>query len=230
MPSLTAAPPATLAARHLRYERGGRIVLDDVSLTVGPETCLGVVGPNGVGKSTLLQLLAGLLVPVAGAVRLDPPTATVGYLSQEHTAAGEETVRDALLRRTGVAVAEDALAAAAAGLASGGPGADDRYATALSRYESISAGDFEARLVTTLERVGLPPDAGDQPVDTLSGGQEARIALAAVLLSRFDITLLDEPTNDLDFDGLARLEEMVEAAPRRHGDRLARPGLPRSAP
>jgi ATPase subunit of ABC transporter with duplicated ATPase domains len=210
MPSLIAAPPATLAARHLRYERDGRIVLDDVSLTVGPETCLGVVGPNGVGKSTLLQLLAGLLVPVAGGVRLDPPTATVGYLSQEQASAREETVRDALLRRTGVAVAEDALTAAAAGLASGGPGADDRYATALSRYESISAGDFEARLVTTLERVGLPPGAGDQPVDTLSGGQEARTALAAVLLSRFDITLLDEPTNDLDFDGLARLEEMVE--------------------
>ncbi len=210
MPFLTAAPPATLAARHLSYERGGRVVLDDVSLTVGPETCLGVVGPNGVGKSTLLQLLAGLLVPVTGKVRLDPPTATVGYLSQEHASVGEGTVRDALLRRTGVAVAEDALAAAAAGLASGDPGADDRYVTALSRYESISAGDFEARLVTTLERVGLLSDAGDQPVDTLSGGQEARVALAAVLLSRFDITLLDEPTNDLDFDGLARLEEMVE--------------------
>ena len=210
MPSLTAAAPATLAARHLRYERGGRIVLDDVSLTVGPATCLGVVGPNGVGKSTLLQLLAGLFEPVAGDVRLDPPTATVGYLSQEHASAGEETVRDVLLRRTGVAVAEDALAAAGADLASGDPGADDRYATALSRYESISAGDFEARLVTTLERVGLPPGAGGQPVDTLSGGQEARVALAAVLLSRFDVTLLDEPTNDLDFDGLARLEEMVE--------------------
>ena len=51
----------------------------------GPATCLGVVGPNGVGKSTLLQILAGLLVPTAGDVRVDPPTATVGYLSQEHT-------------------------------------------------------------------------------------------------------------------------------------------------
>ncbi len=214
MPPFPAVPPATLAARHLRHERSGRLVLDDVSLTVGPETCLGVVGPNGIGKSTLLQLLAGLLEPVSGSVRIDPPAATVGYLSQEHTASGDETVRDALLRRTGVAAAEEALATAAAGLAAVETGADDRYVSALARYESASAGDFEARLVTTLEQVGLPADVGGQRVATLSGGQEARVALAAVLLSRFDITLLDEPTNDLDFDGLDRLEDMVD---RRRG-------------
>ena len=106
MSPLTSAPPAVLVARHLRYDRAGRTVLDDVSLSVGPATRLGVVGPNGVGKSTLLQILAGLVVPAAGDVRLDPPTATVGYLNQEHVAAGDETVRAALYRRTGVAAAE----------------------------------------------------------------------------------------------------------------------------
>ena len=85
----------------------------------------------------------------------------------------------------------------------------ERYATALARYEAAAAGDFEARLVTTLEHVGLPADLADQAVATLSGGQQARADLAAVLLARFDITLLDEPTNDLDFEGLARLEELV---------------------
>ncbi len=209
MSSLTAAPPATLVARHLRHERGGQTVLDDVSLTVDPATCLGVVGPNGVGKSTLLQILAGLLEPVAGDVRVDPPTATVGYLSQEHAPAGLETVRAALYRRTGIAAAEADLSAAAAALGAGGAQADDRYAATLARYESISAGDFEARLVTTLGQVGLPVPLAGQPVSTLSGGQGARVALAAILLARFDITLLDEPTNDLDFDGLSRLEEMV---------------------
>jgi len=209
MPSLTAAPPATLVAHRLRHERGGQPVLDDVSLTVDPATCLGVVGPNGVGKSTLLQILAGLLEPVAGDVRVDPPTATVGYLSQEHAPAGVETVRAALYRRTGIAAAEADLSAAAAALGAGEARADDRYATALARYESISAGDFEARLVSTLGQVGLPVPLAGQPVATLSGGQGARVALAAILLARFDITLLDEPTNDLDFDGLSRLEEMV---------------------
>jgi len=206
---LLASPPATLVAHHLRHERGGRAVLDDVSLTVGPDVCLGVVGPNGVGKSTLLQILAGLLVPAAGEVRIDSPTATVGYLSQEHVTAAGETVRAALYRRTGVAAAEADLAAAATALGKGGTGAEDRYAEALARFESISASDFEARLTSTLDQVGLPPALAGQPVATLSGGQEARVALAAVLLARFDVTLLDEPTNDLDFDGLARLEELV---------------------
>ncbi|HUE06609.1 MAG TPA: ABC-F family ATP-binding cassette domain-containing protein [Acidimicrobiales bacterium] len=207
---------ATLTARQLRFERGGQTILDGVSLTVGPETCLGVVGPNGVGKSTLLQLLAGLLEPaVGGAVRVDPPTATVGYLSQEHEHDERETVRDALYRRTGAAAAEADMTRAAAALGEGRPRAEDDYATALARYESLGAADFEARLAGVLEQVGLPAAMAERSSGALSGGQEARVALAAILLARFDITLLDEPTNDLDFDGLARLEEMV--ARRRGG-------------
>ncbi len=209
MPSPTAAPLATLVAHHLSHERGGHTVLDDVSLSVGPTTCLGVVGPNGVGKSTLLQILAGVLVPTSGTVQVDPPSATVGYLGQEHARNGDETVREALTRRAGVAAVEDELAAAATDLATGGPDADDRYAAALARYESTSAGDFEARVVSACAQVGLPAHVAAQPVSTLSGGQEARVALAAILLARFDVTLLDEPTNDLDFDGLSRLEDMV---------------------
>ena len=61
-------------------------MLDDVSFSVTPTTCLGVIGPNGVGKSTLLHILAGLVVPTAGEIRVEPPGATVGYLNQEHTA------------------------------------------------------------------------------------------------------------------------------------------------
>jgi ATPase subunit of ABC transporter with duplicated ATPase domains len=207
--STLATPAATLVARHLRYERAGRLVLDDLSLTVSPATCLGVVGPNGVGKSTLLQILAGLIDPDAGAIRIDPPEATVGYLSQEHGATAGETVRATLERRAGITAAEAGLAEAAAALSQGAGGADERYAAALARFESASAGDFESRLSNTVAQVGLSPDLMAQSVATLSGGQEARAALAAVLLARFDITLLDEPTNDLDFDGLSRLEEMV---------------------
>ena len=203
-----AAPHATLVARHLHHERGGHVVLDDVSFSVSPATCLGVVGPNGVGKSTLLQILAGLLVPTAGEVRVEPPSATVGYLSQEH-AHDDETVGEALTRRAGVTAVESELAAAASGLAAGGSAAEERYAVALERYEAVSAGDFEARLVNACAQVALPPDVTGQPVSTLSGGQQAKVALAAILLARFDLTLLDEPTNDLDFDGLARLEDMV---------------------
>jgi ATPase subunit of ABC transporter with duplicated ATPase domains len=212
------APPdadASLVGRDLRAERDGRVVLNGVTVTVGPDSCLGVVGPNGVGKSTLLQVLAGLVPPVSGTVRVDPPTATVGYLQQEHTAVGAESVRATLARHTGVTAAEHALEAAAAELAAGAPGAEERYAVALARLETLAAGDLDGRMTTTLEQVGLDPALADQPAATLSGGQAARVALAAVLLSRFDVTLLDEPTNDLDFDGLARLEQMV--ARRRGG-------------
>ena len=98
---------------------------------------------------------------------------------------------------------------AATGLSAGGTQAEDRYAAALARYESLAAGDVEARLASTLDEVGLPRSLAGRPAAQLSGGQSARLALAAILLARFDVTLLDEPTNDLDFDGLARLEAMV---------------------
>jgi ATPase subunit of ABC transporter with duplicated ATPase domains len=213
-PSASPLAPATLVARALSHERGGHTVLDRVSLSVGPEACLGVVGPNGVGKSTLLQILGGLVAPLSGQVRTDPPSATVGYLAQEHQVVAGESVRDALYRRTGVAAAEAELAAAAADLVRGGSTAEDRYGLALARYESLTAGDLEARLTTTLENLGLGAGLADRPVTTLSGGQTARVALAAMVLSRFDLTLWDEPTNDLDFDGLDRLEALVA---RRHG-------------
>jgi ATPase subunit of ABC transporter with duplicated ATPase domains len=201
--------PATLVATRLSFDRGGRTVLKDVSLTVAPTSCVGVVGPNGVGKSTLLQLLAGLLSPDGGSVRLDPPHATVGYLAQEHEHRPGETVGQILHRRTGVAEAEAELAAAGEAIGRGDEGADERFALAVERYDSLSAGDLDARISSTLEDLGLPADIVEQETATLSGGQAARVALAAIVLARFDITLLDEPTNDLDFDGLRRLEAVV---------------------
>jgi ATPase subunit of ABC transporter with duplicated ATPase domains len=184
-------------------------VLDGVSLTVGPQSCVGVTGPNGVGKSTLLRLLAGLDEPDAGQVVLDPPTATVGYLAQEHERLPGETVRQLLTRRTGARDAEDELAAAAAGLAAGTGAADERYALALERFTALGAGDLDARIDAVLHDLGVGSDLAGRGTATLSGGQEAKVALAAVELSRFSVTLLDEPTNDLDFEGLQRLEAWV---------------------
>jgi len=202
--------PATLVATRLSFDRGASTILKDVSLTVAPTSCVGVVGPNGVGKSTLLQLLAGLELPDAGSVRLDPPAATVGYLTQEHEHRPGETVRAALYRQTGVAAAEAELAAAGEALGAAEAGADDRFALALERYEGLSAADLDARIAGTFDDLGLPAGLADRDAATLSGGQAARVALAAIVLSRFDITLLDEPTNDLDFDGLRRLEAFVD--------------------
>ncbi|MGH8979976.1 MAG: ATP-binding cassette domain-containing protein, partial [Acidimicrobiales bacterium] len=74
---------ATVASRQVTVYRGDAPVLVEVDLTVGPEDRLGIIGPNGVGKTTLLRVVAGLHVPDAGTVQAVPPTATIGYLAQE---------------------------------------------------------------------------------------------------------------------------------------------------
>jgi ATPase subunit of ABC transporter with duplicated ATPase domains len=213
MPSLHLSPSshadsAVLVATHLVVERAGATILNDVSLKIGPRSRVGVVGPNGAGKSTLLHILAGLLSPDAGSRSLDPPTATVGYLAQEHERDPHESVRGALARRTGVASADAELRAAANGLALSTREASDRYDAALQRFEALGASTFDARVATVLDDLGVA-HLVDTPMTALSGGQEAKVAMASVELSLFDIVLLDEPTNDLDFNGLARLEQWI---------------------
>jgi ATPase subunit of ABC transporter with duplicated ATPase domains len=207
-PSLSTSS-ATLTATSVSRELGGHVILRDVSLVVGPETRLGMVGPNGVGKSTLLRVLAGLDRPDAGVVDVAPRTATVGYLAQEPAPSDNETVRDFLHRTTGVAAADAALELAADALGRGERRSEEAYADALERWEGLGAGDLDSRVEAVLVHLGLPPDVLDRPTAGLSGGQASLLALAVILLARFDVTLLDEPTNGLDFDGLARLEAFV---------------------
>ena len=201
---------ATLVARGVTKHHGAQTVLETVGLSVGAETRLGVLGPNGVGKTTLLRILAGLDRPDEGRVTLLPPTATVGYLAQEREAVEGETVADYLARRTGVADAQAALDRAAGALASAEQGADARYGAALERYLALGGPDLEARAGIICADLALPASLLRLDMSQLSGGQAARAALAALLLSRFDIVLLDEPTNDLDFDGLERLEGFLD--------------------
>jgi ATPase subunit of ABC transporter with duplicated ATPase domains len=200
---------ATVVAHRVSKERGPNQILTGVDLTVGPEHRIGVVGPNGVGKSTLLRILAGVELPDSGSVALTPPQSTIAYLAQEPEVHGTETVAELLARRTGVAGATSELEAAAGGLAAGWADAEDRYSVALERYMALGGPDFEARVASVLDELGLPARLLALASESLSGGQRARSSLAALLLSRHDLILLDEPTNDLDFDGLDRLERFL---------------------
>ncbi len=200
---------ATLHARGITLSFGAGPVLVDVSCTVAPGQRVGIVAPNGTGKSTFLRVLAGLIEPDAGTVALAPPTATIGLLPQEPDRRADESVAAFIARRTGVASATAELDAATEALAAGAAGADDRYAVALDRWLALGGPDLDARVGVTLDRLGLDPAVVDQATATLSGGQAARVSLASTLLARFDVFLLDEPTNDLDFAGLALLEEFL---------------------
>ncbi|UKA59626.1 ABC-F family ATP-binding cassette domain-containing protein [Arthrobacter sp. FW306-2-2C-D06B] len=200
---------ATLVAKELSGGHGHRTLFSKLSLTVAPGDVVGVVGANGAGKSTLLRILAGADRPQEGTVSLAPSDAFVGWLPQEHERTPGETVAAYIARRTGCAQATAEMEAGAEGLAAGTADADDAYSLAFDRWMASGAADLEDRIPAVLAELGL--ESGPDALMTgLSGGQAARVALAALLLSRFDVVLLDEPTNDLDLDGLARLESFVQ--------------------
>jgi ATPase subunit of ABC transporter with duplicated ATPase domains len=196
--------PGSLAAHDITKSFGAVTVLDRVSLRVGPRDRVGIVGPNGIGKSTLLRVLAGLEEPDAGDV---VRAGAVGYLPQEIEARPGETLAAYVARRTGVGAAEAKMDALAARLAAE-PGLAHDYSEALERFLRLGGDDFRARARAVAADVGLDGRL-DHELGSFSGGEAARAALGAILLARFDVFLLDEPTNNLDFAGLARLERFL---------------------
>ena len=222
---------AVLTAKGLSAEHADRVIFSGVDLVVSPGKVIGLVGANGAGKSTLLRMLAGLddtalistgLVSTgrdAGSVSLNPPTATVGYLPQEPERRAGESVLAFIGRRTGVVGAAAELDAATAALETtdmeaDAAGAGDAYALAFDRWMNLGGADLEERTAKVAASLGLTGLLGgrgrlEAPMTSLSGGQAARANLASLLLSRYDIFLLDEPTNDLDIEGLAILEDFV---------------------
>jgi ATPase subunit of ABC transporter with duplicated ATPase domains len=210
-----------LQARGISRHHGGQVVLDDLTVQLDGRDRVGVVGRNGVGKSTLLRILGGIEQPDQGRIVHRPATLTVGHLPQEPDPAPGETLRAYLARRTGVAAASAELDRLTELLATDAD-AVEAYSDALDRFLALGGGDFEARAAEVTADVGLlgaglrGPNAEvgrsreatrlDQELATLSGGEAARALLAAILLSRHDVLLLDEPTNNLDFAGLDQLE------------------------
>jgi macrolide transport system ATP-binding/permease protein len=200
-------PGLHLRARELCKGFGEGVVLDGVSLSVGAGQRLGVIGDNGVGKSTLLRLLAGALVPDGGEVTCT--TESRFLVEQEMDAPAGATV--ASVRNGVLRVPREALAAleeAASGIAAGAEAADEIYDAALAHAERLAAWDAERRLDAAL----IAFDAMFDPERALAGlsvGQRYGLRLACALANPSGTVLLDEPSNHLDDSSLERLVEWL---------------------
>jgi len=199
---------ATVTVRGVAAGHGDRELFTDLDLVVAPGDVIGLVGPNGAGKTTLLRILAGVRTPDAGTITISPPEAHIGYLPQESEAIEGESVLENLARRTGVHAAQVEFDLQSAALAEDYEAAGDAYSLALEEWLALGAPDFDERVAAVVDSIGLDVSL-DLQMSALSGGQAARVGLAVLLLSRFDAYLLDEPTNNLDSDGLDLLEDFV---------------------
>ncbi|HEY7042482.1 MAG TPA: energy-dependent translational throttle protein EttA, partial [Nocardioidaceae bacterium] len=200
--------------RNVRKALGDKVVLDNVTLSFLHGAKIGVVGPNGTGKSTLLKIMAGLEQPSNGDAIRDPD-ATVGMLQQEPPLTEGTTV----LENVEEAVHEikgkvDRYNAISAELAD--PDAD--YDTLLAEMGDLQtdldhagAWDLDSRLDQAMDALRCPPP--DWPVETLSGGERRRVALCKLLLQQPDLLLLDEPTNHLDAESVQWLEGHLASYP-----------------
>jgi ATPase subunit of ABC transporter with duplicated ATPase domains len=211
-----------LSADSISKTFAARTVLNRVSATVGPRQRIGVVGPNGAGKSTLLKILAGLEDPTSGRIERSNTTITVGYLPQKTTFEDDATLMGWLAARTGVADASRAMderaramqeAVDASGSSRDSLAAIEAYTESVERYSALGGEDLEARAAAVLDDLGLDESALARQIGSLSGGERSRAHLAGLMLARFDVFLLDEPTNDLDFHGLDLLERFVDTSP-----------------
>ncbi|MEE2895942.1 MAG: ABC-F family ATP-binding cassette domain-containing protein [Planctomycetota bacterium] len=204
-------PLLTLAG--IRHAFPSRTVLDGATLSVEPGEKIGLVGRNGAGKSTLLRIITSQLQPDHGSMQLARGV-RIGHLSQHPEFVPGDTVKQAAAR------AFDALHAAQAELeqvyeAMASAEADEleklmeRQSSLDARIESLGGYAIEHKVDATLHGLGLEDERFDQPVDTLSGGQKARLGLARLLLESPDLLLLDEPTNHLDIHGRRWLENFL---------------------
>ncbi|MFC7878530.1 ribosomal protection-like ABC-F family protein [Isoptericola sp. NPDC057391] len=207
--------PSQLTLTDLTLRYADRVVLDRLSLTVSPGERVGVVGDNGSGKSTLLAVVAGVLEPQNG-TRVVRAPGGLGYLPQTLDLPPARTVGQAIDH---VLADVRALAAEVAALedrlgALDGAALDDalrRYAELTARFDARDGRGADRRVDVALHRLGLPGLDRGRALGTLSGGERARLALAATLAADPELLLLDEPTNDLDDDALDWLAERLRS-------------------
>ncbi len=188
---------------------GGHTVFEPVTGIIRAGDRIGVVGPNGAGKTTFCRILAGLDAPDSGQVHSDK-NLSLRYMEQEISTSSGRGVLEELIASAGeVRELEHRIAEFQARLERGETPDEDelhRYGSMLERFERLEGYSLRARAEKILVGLGLGEETFTQRVDSLSGGQRSRLALARCLLAEPDILFLDEPTNHLDLRAIEFLE------------------------
>jgi ATP-binding cassette subfamily F protein 3 len=198
---------------HVTLARGANRLLEDASMTVHAGHKVGIVGPNGCGKSTLFALLRGALHPESGDVVM-PPRWTIAHVAQETPAVAAPAIEFVLDGDPELRAIERALQEAEQDHAADGHGVDGHAIAELHhRLEVIDGYAARARAATLLAGLGFVDARHADPVASFSGGWRMRLNLAQALMARSDLLLLDEPTNHLDLDAVMWLEEWLARYP-----------------
>lgn len=202
-----------LAIDNISKAYGDNQVLNNVTFALPDGQKLGLVGANGVGKSTLIKIIIGEIEPDGGAVRL-ASGAEIGYLAQTLSAAEGQTIAELIdttlgnIRQIEVRLRQLEAAMVQPGEDLAGLLAD--YSELTEQFERRGGYDLDYRLDQVMTGLAVAHLARDRRVATLSGGEKSRVGLAALLLAAPDLLLLDEPTNHLDFVALAWLEGYLQ--------------------
>src|SRR5487761_212317 len=205
-------PEFIYSLRAVRKAHGDKVVLDNVTLSFLPGAKIGVVGPNGTGKSTLLKIMAGIEQASNGEARLMPGF-TVGILAQEPRLNEDKTVLGNV--EEGVAETKKLLEEYNEIAEKMATDYSDELMEQMSKLQEQidhkDAWDLDSQLEQAMDALRCPPP--DSEVSTLSGGERRRVALCKLLLSKPDLLLLDEPTNHLDAESVLWLEQYLQRYP-----------------
>ncbi len=202
-----------IGASHLSLHYAEIEIFSDVTLQVNERARIGIVGPNGSGKTSLIRVLLGEQDYDKGEIFF-PEHVRIGYVPQTAMDSGDGTIKDQIMSgfseliKLEMEITKSALQIEQTE-GSERKRSEQRYSTLLDKYESMGGYDYQNRMERVVLGVGLSEEVLNTPLEDASGGERTRAALASALLGEPDLLILDEPTNYLDFKGLEWLEDFL---------------------
>ncbi len=197
-----------LSVNNLSVQFGKRVLFDEVNITFSPGNCYGIIGANGAGKSTFLKILAGKMEPNAGKVHLEPGK-RLSVLEQNHNACDDYPVLETVLRgnKTLFAIKSEMEAIYAKEDFSDADG--ERVGVLQLEFEEMNGWNADSEAATLLSNLGIEEGLHYQQMADLDGKQKVRVLLAQALFGNPDVLIMDEPTNDLDYETIVWLEHFL---------------------